>query len=221
MRNTTSSPGMLPGLGQDTSRLVGAADNADSDVPERDLPERDIPDLDLPTTATTTAELAPRPRRGRRRAVALVAIALVVGAAGATAAHAGETFNDTGGTTFESQIEWLADHGIAQGYPDGSFKPGNNVTRGAMAAYLFAYNSQFEVVQRSFSFSSTATYQEVSCPAGKDAIGGGGATSSTFMYLTDSQPTALGWAVSFRNPAGAAVTSSGTVYVICMPDKSS
>jgi Tol biopolymer transport system component len=38
---------------------------------------------------------------------------------------------------FFAEIEWLVDAGIAGGFPDGRFKPGANVSRQAMAAFLF------------------------------------------------------------------------------------
>jgi hypothetical protein len=46
------------------------------------------------------------------------------------------TFNDIGGTTHEAAIRAVAAAGIAGGFPDGSFKPSQNVTRGQMAAFI-------------------------------------------------------------------------------------
>lgn len=45
-------------------------------------------------------------------------------------------FTDTNGHPFETYICWLHDHGITSGYPDGSFKPSNFITRGEMAVFL-------------------------------------------------------------------------------------
>lgn len=47
------------------------------------------------------------------------------------------TFSDVpAGAPFHREIEWLAAVGIAEGYPDGTFRPGGVVSRQAMAAFL-------------------------------------------------------------------------------------
>jgi hypothetical protein len=46
------------------------------------------------------------------------------------------TFNDIAGTTFEREIRAVAAAGIAGGFPDGSYKPGQVVTRGQMARFI-------------------------------------------------------------------------------------
>lgn len=38
--------------------------------------------------------------------------------------------------TFCGEIDWLADTGITGGFPDGNFKPGNDISRQAMATFL-------------------------------------------------------------------------------------
>jgi ABC-type uncharacterized transport system permease subunit len=46
-----------------------------------------------------------------------------------TGALAAGTFNDTAGHWAEDQIETAVEKGYASGYPDGSFKPDQNITR--------------------------------------------------------------------------------------------
>lgn len=41
------------------------------------------------------------------------------------------------GSQFWTEIEWLASQGIAQGWPDGSYRPLEPVARDAMAAFIF------------------------------------------------------------------------------------
>jgi hypothetical protein len=41
------------------------------------------------------------------------------------------------GHPFCKEINWLKANGIATGFEDGTFRPGDNVTRQAMAAFLF------------------------------------------------------------------------------------
>ena len=45
------------------------------------------------------------------------------------------------GSTFETEVAWLASTGITVGRGDGSFGVGDPVTRGAMAAFLFRYDT--------------------------------------------------------------------------------
>jgi hypothetical protein len=40
------------------------------------------------------------------------------------------------GHPFYEQIKWLKESGITNGYPDGTFKPNQTVTRGEMAVFL-------------------------------------------------------------------------------------
>ncbi|GAB2536603.1 5'-nucleotidase C-terminal domain-containing protein [Brachybacterium huguangmaarense] len=40
-------------------------------------------------------------------------------------------------TRFAKEIQWMVDTGISTGYPDGTFRPVQPVTRDAMAAYLY------------------------------------------------------------------------------------
>ena len=46
------------------------------------------------------------------------------------------------GHPFETEIGWLASTGITTGYPDGTFRPSNPVTRQAMASFLYKYEGQ-------------------------------------------------------------------------------
>jgi hypothetical protein len=47
------------------------------------------------------------------------------------------SFSDVlAGSTFFHEVEWLTDVGIADGFADGTFRPGQAVTRQAMAAFL-------------------------------------------------------------------------------------
>jgi hypothetical protein len=78
-----------------------------------------------------------RPHRRGRRPLAAVA-ALAATAILATAAHAvTPTFDDVPADhPFFYDIAWMAGTGISEGYPDGTYRPGDPVTRQAMAAFL-------------------------------------------------------------------------------------
>ncbi len=45
------------------------------------------------------------------------------------------------GAPFRAEVEWLASTGVTTGYPDGTFHPGANVERQAMAAFLYRAQS--------------------------------------------------------------------------------
>ena len=52
------------------------------------------------------------------------------------------TFDDVGtGHPFFLEIEWMADTGISTGYADGTFRPSDVVTRQAMSAFLFRFDT--------------------------------------------------------------------------------
>jgi len=49
-------------------------------------------------------------------------------------------FPDTNGHWAETFICWLSDNGIAGGYPDGTFRPENGVTRAELSVFLSNFN---------------------------------------------------------------------------------
>ena len=44
------------------------------------------------------------------------------------------------GHPFYTEIAWLAEQGITTGFPDGTFRPGQSITREAMAAFLYRFS---------------------------------------------------------------------------------
>lgn len=49
---------------------------------------------------------------------------------------AASCFTDTEGHQLETYICWMKNHNITAGYPDGSYKPDNFITRGQMAVFM-------------------------------------------------------------------------------------
>jgi uncharacterized protein (DUF1800 family) len=67
------------------------------------------------------------------------------------------TFRDVGtGNPFFAEIEWMASEQISTGYPDGTYRPDDRVTRQAMSAFL--YRAQGEPA---FTTPATATFRDV------------------------------------------------------------
>ncbi len=79
-------------------------------------------------------------KRNTKRALAvLLAGALLFAAAAlflAPSVAAASCFTDTEGHWAESFICWMKNKGITSGYPDGSYRPENNITRGEMAVFI-------------------------------------------------------------------------------------
>lgn len=73
-----------------------------------------------------------------REAMAAFLYRAATGQAVPACTGSGRTFSDVPTThPFCGAIEWLAARGITTGFPDGTFRPGQSVSREAMAAFLF------------------------------------------------------------------------------------
>jgi len=69
-------------------------------------------------------------------AAVLTGVASTIPISAATAAQ--RSFPDVAiSSPFYDAISWLAEQGVTTGYPDGTFRPRNQITREAMAAYLY------------------------------------------------------------------------------------
>ncbi|MCC5953242.1 MAG: S-layer homology domain-containing protein [Acidimicrobiia bacterium] len=75
----------------------------------------------------------------RRRPFGVTALVVVTAVLSATigSAVASHTFPDVPDTNpFHDDIDWMADAGITGGFADGTFRPTDNVSRQAMAAFM-------------------------------------------------------------------------------------
>jgi len=85
---------------------------------------------------------------------------------------------DVAGTTHEQAIAWVADNGITTGFSDDTFRPGDVVTRGQMAAFLFR---ALDLPPGTASFDDTiGTTHEAAIAAVADADITTGFTDGTF-----------------------------------------
>jgi hypothetical protein len=75
----------------------------------------------------------------RTALICLVAVGVVLGMAPAEAGPApAQTFTDVPPShPFYEEIEWAAANGIANGYADGTFRPGKSVSKEALAAFTW------------------------------------------------------------------------------------
>lgn len=76
-----------------------------------------------------------------RKLLLLIVVPVVLVFAGTGAVLAATGFSDIAGNTHEQSILNMADRGITQGYPDGTFRPDQAVTRGQMMTFLDRYTS--------------------------------------------------------------------------------
>lgn len=78
----------------------------------------------------------PTRRRWRPALIALATTStLLVGAAAGVAAT--DRFSDVPAShTFVDDIQWLSQSGVTGGYPDGTYRPSQDVNRGQMAAFM-------------------------------------------------------------------------------------
>lgn len=96
---------------------------------------------------TTEGVETPSPRREPRplKLRHLIGVALVTALfMGPISAFASHQFPDVPNSNlFHEQVDWMSDTGITTGFPDGTFRPNANVTRGQMSAFMFRlYNLQ-------------------------------------------------------------------------------
>jgi hypothetical protein len=80
-------------------------------------------------------------RISKRLVLIVVPVVLVLGGASGALAATG-TFTDIAGNAHEQSIIKEADRGITTGYPDGTFRPDQPVTRGQMMTFLDRMNSK-------------------------------------------------------------------------------
>ena len=137
--------------------------------------------MDAPTTQHDTAT---PPGRGIRRGVVVLALlaGLVLGTGGTAVAN--HQFDDVPTThPFHDDIVWLVSNDITEGYDDGTYRPNQPVTRGAMAAFLRRTANAFAITDTNRPFHlivqcASATRYAVVNANGTLARGSTGTTST-------------------------------------------
>ncbi|WP_232547184.1 pectinesterase family protein [Propioniciclava soli] len=96
--------------------------------------------------------------RAHLRALILtLSVALGFTLVGVSPASAASRFADVGDDNmYATEIAWLADSGIATGWPDGTFRPYAPVARDAMAAFLYRLFDEPEFTPTGQTFSDVA-----------------------------------------------------------------
>jgi S-layer family protein len=157
-------------------------------------------------------------RRPSRRSVALLLGLLLLAVPAVTLAS--HQFPDVPTSSpFHSDIDWVADYGILNGYSDGMFRPTEPVTRQALAAALHRLSNQFKVVSKTTDPANGNSYESTAaCPDDKRAIAGGGKAIAGNIFVTKSHPSEAGWTVRWESENDRQINpTSMTVYALCAP----
>jgi hypothetical protein len=71
------------------------------------------------------------------------------------------------GSLFYKQIAWLEAEGLANGWEDGTFRPGASMSREAMAAFIYRYSGEYCRLPATLGYSEppVAPFKDVPVPA--------------------------------------------------------
>jgi hypothetical protein len=101
----------------------------------------------------------------------VVVTAMVVGMVAGGTAVASHSFPDVPDShPFHSEISWLVAAGVTEGYPDGTYRPSQPVTRGSMAAFMQRL-AQSEPVEPRVWHATRPTAASVSGVTGAPELG--------------------------------------------------
>lgn len=134
-----------------------------------------------------------------------------------------DSFSDVPGSSpFIDDVDWLTDHDIASGFPDGTFRPTEPINRQQASRWLRNYNSGFHIVTATIDPGPSDQFEAtVDCPAGERALmGAGGVAGGLDLTLADSYPNeTFQWLVRYDAPGNATVDPTQIqAIVLCGPD---
>jgi hypothetical protein len=158
----------------------------------------------------------------RKSLIALgLVVASVTGGFAGQALAGGQSFSDVPPShQFYDDIEFMAQTGIAGGFEDGTYRPGQAVTRQAMAAFIHRANDYESVSSANLHTQEAFAEEQVTCPDGTEVVSGFGHTSaSTDMFLTSTEVSADGktLTVRFETDDDQELNFSATAQAICGP----
>ena len=159
-----------------------------------------------------------------RKLATALAVAAVAGTGfGATAALANHQFSDVPtGNAFHGDVEWLADHGIAAGFPDGTFDPTAPIKRQQASRWFRNYNASLQRVTNQVDPPAGSSVEvTVDCPDGWRVLVGSGAVEAGYdLTIADSYANeTYQWLVRFDAPGNGSVDpASAEATALCAPD---
>jgi hypothetical protein len=165
-------------------------------------------------------------RRAPLRLLAVVVAVVVAAAVSATLvtnAFAGDfAFTDVPSDhPFVEEIDFVADARIAEGFPDGTYRPGQPVSRQAMAAFLARAQSYVVVAELATASNTSTLSANVRCGRSRHVAISGGAVyqGAGRAFLSSSGPgSGGGWAVGMTTDDGVVRTMTMTAFAVCVPE---
>ena len=151
-----------------------------------------------------------------RAVVALVAAGALFGGGMAAATH---VFSDTP-PWIHDEAAWLAQYDIAGGYPDGTFRPSSNVTRGQAALWFQNYAAATYLRVNQFSGTQSSVSATVTCESDERALAGGGDINDLDFSMVSSMFSGAfqqSYTVTWNGPDGSPYPVAGEVWALCGP----
>jgi S-layer homology domain len=161
------------------------------------------------------------------RTVRTLTLALAVGlVAGAgfwgTNALASHQFGDVSDTSpFHDDVGWMAQHGIATGFPNGDFRPTESVNRQQASRWFRNYNLSLRSATNQVNPAPGTIFSlNANCGPDSRAIAGGGQPlGASNLFITASYTSGNNWWVFWRSANSATVDPTSIfVYALCAPD---
>lgn len=125
------------------------------------------------------------------------------------------------GSFFHDEIGWLIENNIANGFPDGTFRPTENVKRQQVALWMANLATSFQLVSvDSTSGTGDDLVGVATCPAGTRAVAGGGRMDIDDVWMSDSFPSAANkWSVTWEREGDVPFPSNTplTTWALCVP----
>jgi len=151
--------------------------------------------------------------------IGLIALVGGVAALGGVALAGGQFTDVSESHPFFEDIEFMASTGISEGFDDGTYRPGEPVTRQAMSAFIHRANSYEVVFSTQLFTTQNIASVEVECPVGTEVVSGGGSANGVNLFMTDSFPSTDGttWTAEFETDNDANANFSATATAICGP----
>ena len=151
--------------------------------------------------------------------LAMLIAGILLGSATTSVVWASHQFSDVPNTNpFHGDITWAADNGIASGFPDGTFRPNDPVSRQGSVAFLHRYSNALTVVHHGGAFTSAfEATKTVQCPAGKRALAGGGSTNQVNMMMTDLTIGGNAVGVRWETDNNTSLTGNSDAWALCAP----
>jgi hypothetical protein len=158
------------------------------------------------------------------RVLVLCLLGGVLAAVGFTGTNAiADSFTDVPESNFfYDEIDWLTDHDIANGFPDGTFDPESNIKRQQAALWFANYNNSIHVVKETVNPGSGTVFGlTIDCASDERALAGGAYqfSSTDELVLTDSYPiNANDWSIRFvANDGSTSDPSEISGWALCAP----